>query len=319
MNDEKFNPVLVSISCATYNHAPFIRQCFEGFLMQKTNFSFEILIHDDASTDGTADIIREYEKNYPEIFFPIYQKENQYSKKNIKGINTTFNFPRAKGKYIALCEGDDYWTDPCKLQKQVDFLEANPNFNLCCHDWEVNTNGVITSSPVYYKYKEIKFFNFETLPWIWITKTNTLLYRNKVFDFSILQRYQYSRDVHIVYHLLKNGKGVFFPQIMSGYRIHDGGIWGQQNANKKNEVTAKLYQELYSLEPNKGTKRRCLYANLAFFNGLLYNNDKEYSTKNIWKIFFQSWHLISNVKDVIFYFGSLLPTKWVDYIRTTMG
>ena len=120
--------VLVSICCITYNHAPYIRQCLDGFIMQKTNFKFEILIHDDASTDGTANIIREYEENYPNIFKPIYQTENQYSKG--KNISATYNWPRAIGKYIAQCEGDDYWTDPLKLQRQVDFLEANPEYSM---------------------------------------------------------------------------------------------------------------------------------------------------------------------------------------------
>jgi glycosyltransferase involved in cell wall biosynthesis len=120
---------LVSISCITFNHAPFIKECFEGFLIQKTNFAFEILVHDDASTDGTKEILEEYTAKYPDLFFPIYQKENQYSK-GIKAMNPTFNYPRARGKYIALCEGDDYWTDPYKLQKQVDFLEANEEYTL---------------------------------------------------------------------------------------------------------------------------------------------------------------------------------------------
>jgi len=124
------NPI-VSICCITYNHEKYIRDAIEGFLMQKTNFTFEILIHDDASTDKTAEIVREYEQKYPQLIKPIYQTENQYS----KGINpgVEFLFPRAHGKYIALCEGDDYWTDPMKLQKQVDFLEANPDCSLCFH------------------------------------------------------------------------------------------------------------------------------------------------------------------------------------------
>lgn len=127
--------VLVSICCITYNHAPYIRQCLDGFIMQKTNFKFEILIHDDASTDGTADIIREYEAKFPNIIKPIYQTENQYSKG--KNISATYNWPRSVGKYIAQCEGDDYWTDPLKLQKQVDFMEANPEYSMCFH--KVNT------------------------------------------------------------------------------------------------------------------------------------------------------------------------------------
>lgn len=121
-------PPLVSITCITYNHVNYIRDAIEGFLIQKTNFPVEVLIHDDASTDGTEEIIREYEAKYPEIIKPLYEKENQYVKGR-KG-SRTFNFPRARGKYIALCEGDDYWTDPLKLQKQVDFLEANPDYGL---------------------------------------------------------------------------------------------------------------------------------------------------------------------------------------------
>jgi glycosyltransferase involved in cell wall biosynthesis len=97
--------------------------------MQKTNFPIEVLVHYDASTDGTADIIREYEQKYPDIIKPVYQSENQYSKG--VSISQIYNFPRARGKYIAFCEGDDYWIDPYKLQKQVDFLEENPKYGMC--------------------------------------------------------------------------------------------------------------------------------------------------------------------------------------------
>ena len=120
---------LVSISCITYNHAPYIKQCLDGFLMQKTTFSFEVLIHDDASTDGTTEIIKDYAQKYPDIIKPLYEEENQW----IKGRrgSAEFNFPRARGKYIALCEGDDYWIDENKLQMQVDFLENNPEYGMC--------------------------------------------------------------------------------------------------------------------------------------------------------------------------------------------
>lgn len=132
---QKSNTPLVSICCLAYNHEPYIRECLEGFIMQKADFDFEVLIHDDASTDNTAYIIREYEEKYPDIIKPIYQKENQYSKKI--GISKTFQYPRAKGKYIALCEGDDYWIDLYKLQKQVDFLENNPDYVLSNTDSDV--------------------------------------------------------------------------------------------------------------------------------------------------------------------------------------
>ena len=126
------NEIMVSIVCNAYNHEKFIGKALQGFVMQKTNFKFEILIHDDASTDGTADIIRKYEEKYPDIVKPIYQTENQYSKKI--GILKNYQYPRAKGKYIALCEGDDHWINENKLQKQIDFMEKNENCVMTCHN-----------------------------------------------------------------------------------------------------------------------------------------------------------------------------------------
>lgn len=123
---------LVSIACITYNHEPYIRQCLDGFVMQKTNFQFEIVIHDDASTDNTKKIIQEYCQRYPGLFRPIFQDINRY--KEGKGILARFVFPECRGKYIAMCEGDDYWTDPLKLQKQVDFLEGNSEYVMTCSD-----------------------------------------------------------------------------------------------------------------------------------------------------------------------------------------
>lgn len=131
---------LVSICCLTYNHENYIKETLEGFLLQDTNFPFEVLIHDDASTDKTAAIIKEFQEKYPTIIKPIFQTENQFS----KGVPVTrkYNFSRAQGKYIAMCEGDDYWIDPKKLQKQVDFLEENEDFGF-----------VHTDANVYYQNK----------------------------------------------------------------------------------------------------------------------------------------------------------------------
>ena len=120
--------ILVSIKCLVYNHEPYLRQCLEGFVMQKTNFRFEAIVHDDASTDGSAAIIREYAEQYPDIIKAMYETENQYSKHD--GSLRRIVNSACKGKYIAICEGDDYWIDPLKLQKQVDFLEKNLDYGL---------------------------------------------------------------------------------------------------------------------------------------------------------------------------------------------
>lgn len=129
------NNIAVSICCLVYNHKDYIRKALDSFLMQKTNFKFEVLINDDCSTDGTTDIIKEYEAKYPDIIKPLYHKENQYSKSTRTGnmMSILFNFPRVRGKYVAMCEGDDFWTDENKLQKQFDILEANPDCAFCAH------------------------------------------------------------------------------------------------------------------------------------------------------------------------------------------
>ena len=121
--------IKLSIMCTAYNHEKYIRQTLEGFVMQKTDFAFEAIVHDDASTDGTAAIIREYAQKYPSIIKPIFQRQNQYS----QGVNLDRDIirPCILGEYIAHCEGDDYWIDPLKLQKQVDFMEANPEYGMC--------------------------------------------------------------------------------------------------------------------------------------------------------------------------------------------
>lgn len=124
---------MVSVYCMTYNHKNTIAQTIEGIVNQKTSFPFELIIHDDASTDGTTDIVKEYEKKYPDIIKTVIQTENQYYKCNI--FKTFFN-PIAKGKYVAVCEGDDYWTDMEKLQRQVDAMEYDPQCTMCFHTTE---------------------------------------------------------------------------------------------------------------------------------------------------------------------------------------
>lgn len=131
-------PILVAIHCLVYNHEPYLRDCFEGFVMQKTNFRFVAIVHEDCSTDHSADILREYEAKYPDIFRPIYETENQWHKTDGslgRIMNAAIDATRAK--YIAMCEGDDYWTDPYKLQKQVDILEADETLMACCTDCSV--------------------------------------------------------------------------------------------------------------------------------------------------------------------------------------
>lgn len=145
-NKCKMTEVKVSICCLVFNHGKYIKKCIDGFLMQKANFAYEIIIHDDCSTDGTIDILKEYEKKYPRIIKVIYETENQYSKGGMQ-MEDLFLYPHAHGEYIALCEGDDFWVDPYKLQRQVDFLDSHSEYGLCYTDFNMyyqNSNRTIS-------------------------------------------------------------------------------------------------------------------------------------------------------------------------------
>ncbi|MBR5799518.1 MAG: glycosyltransferase [Lachnospiraceae bacterium] len=132
--------IAVSVICLAYNHEKYIRQTLEGFVNQVTDFRYEVLVHDDASTDGTKAIIEEYVHEYPDIFVPIYQEENQYSKGNLLIPKTLYKLIR--GKYVASCEGDDYWCDNNKLQMQYDVMESNPECSICIHKVKcINEDG----------------------------------------------------------------------------------------------------------------------------------------------------------------------------------
>jgi len=218
MNKE--NDILVSISTITYNHVNYIKDALDGFLSQKTNFSYEILIHDDASTDGTEEIIREYASKYPELIKPLYEEENQW-KKGIRG-SAVFNFPRAKGKYIALCEGDDYWTDPLKLQKQVDFLKKHQNINLTGHfakavDTIKNEEYIIGKhSKVLFTHEDIAHKNLR-IP------TSSLVFRNNIIWPDWIFRV-YAGDRAIIYLNSLKGDLKILEFTGSIYRIHEGGV-----------------------------------------------------------------------------------------------
>ncbi len=221
--------ILISIICITYNQEKYIRNCLDGFIMQKTNFRFEVIIHDDASTDGTADIIREYEQKYPDIIRPIYQLENQWS----QGVQfmKKYIYPKVKSRYVALCEGDDYWTDPYKLQKQVDFLEAHPEYSGCFHPVKVHWENGKTQDSVYptkEMIKDKKFITKDDLLKMNYIQTNSVVYR-WLFDVKNMQELIpdgiLPGDWYLHLLFAQYGNIAYLPDMMAVYRKHSGGIW----------------------------------------------------------------------------------------------
>lgn len=213
---------LVSICSITYNHAPFIRQCLDGFLMQQCNFPIEIIINDDCSTDGTTEIIREYAEKYPDKIFPIFHEENLYFQ-GVRGMFQKFVFPKARGKYIALCEGDDYWTDPLKLQKQVDFLESHPDYSMCFHKAEVVAESGAEAPAIYEGIEEREYFSEEILIFKPHIPTASCVMRRNVAlnvpshpDFIV-------GDILVFATAYVCGKVYGMNEVMSIYRRHLGG------------------------------------------------------------------------------------------------
>lgn len=234
------NPIMVSVLCCVYNHGKILRQCLDGFVMQKTNFRFEAVVHDDASTDDSAAIIREYAEKYPDIIKPILQTENQFSKQN-GAITRTLN-ENTRGKYVAICEGDDYWTDPLKLQKQVDFLEAHPEYSICYHKVAIVNDDASVTKGHFPDWLPDKNATFEI---------SDMEHRNIIQTNSVMYRWRFQEEKYNdliwpgvlpgdwLLHLLHaaNGKIYYMPEVMGAYRHHDGGIW---SADRNNE--AVFYQ-----------------------------------------------------------------------------
>jgi glycosyltransferase involved in cell wall biosynthesis len=263
--DKSYKEPLVSICCLTYNHGPYIHDAIEGFLIQKTSFPFEILIHDDASTDGTADIISEYEAKYPDIIKPIYQKENQYSK-GIK-INATYQFPRARGKYIALCEGDDYWTDAKKLQMQVDFLESNPEFSMCFHNALVIYQDLDKSPHRFNHIEKSQEIDLETLIDDWIVPTASILFRKSILPIPDWANQIYSGDMTLALIAYDKGKIFFINEMMSVYRklLHNKDSLSTKMGEmpifvlEQHLLLYSLYNEYTGLRYDKVLKKKIKY------------------------------------------------------------
>jgi glycosyltransferase involved in cell wall biosynthesis len=233
---------VVSIFCITYNHEKFIRDAIEGFLMQETTFPVEIFVHDDASADGTADIVREYQANYPRLFRTVFQIENQYLK---DGFRFFFeHLGQRRGEFIALCEGDDCWTSPQKLQKQVELLERSPEYSLVSHKvrikWESASGRDLVSNS-----------GDEAGQW----KVRDIIHGKTVHTCSMLYRRAFvpampssfanlaAGDIPLQLLLADAGPIDFVPEVWGLYRKHSGGV--THEGRRETPRNAKTLEDIY--------------------------------------------------------------------------
>ena len=235
---------LVSISCTTYNHVNYIEQCLDGFLEQETEYPFEILIHDDCSTDGATNIIKEYEKRYPSIIKAIYEKENQYQNGKHVGSDV-WNLPRAKGKYIAFCEGDDYWTDSQKLQKQVDFLEKNINYGMCYSKSGIFLDDTKRMSKETWGSKVSSFedllFNGNRVPTLTVLIRKEI-YNNFVKEINPSMKNWVAGDYPLWLYVLKKSKAFFLPEKTAVYRVANSSVSHGNDFDKRFRFSNGIFQ-----------------------------------------------------------------------------
>lgn len=277
--------ILVTICCTAYNQETYIEQCLDGFVMQKTNFLFEAIVHDDASTDNTAEIIKKYAEKYPHIIKPIFEIENQYSKHN--GSLRRIMRANMHGKYIATCEADDYWTDPYKLQKQINILESDANVYMVYTAFKtVDSNGKFMPRPTYENYKKESFTGnilFKLLYSGNFIMTLTTCIRREVYESDIMLNSNTGLDYLLFLVAASMGTAAYLPEETGCYRYS---INSEMNANldyvKRGYMRAKKYfvkALLSSQIEHYSLKRKVLLYVALLENSLFFyikGIDKEY-------------------------------------------
>lgn len=228
---------LVSITCITYNHEKYIAQTIEGFLMQETSFPYEVIIGEDCSTDGTRAVIEGYCKKYPHIIKLVTSDNNVGARKNGVRIRN-----EAKGKYIAICEGDDYWTDPHKLQQQVSFLESNPDYVLCYHNVrQVNEDDILikegtVEKTTLYCWKDIFHLSIPPL---------AVVFRNCIRTYPDEFLQVFNGDAFLFGMLSTHGRAANLGFVAASYRRHTGGVYTAkgQLENRRQSLRTRRYME----------------------------------------------------------------------------
>jgi len=321
-------PFLVRVHCMTYNQHAYIADAMNGFVIQETNFPYICTIVDDASTDGEQEVIRNYvsdnfdisdasgayekDSDYGHVTFArhkinkncyfavIYLNENHYSKRKPK--IPYFKEWDDQVKYVACCEGDDYWTDPLKLQKQVDFMEEHLDYSLCCHRYKIYNQNEGTWGDDYVKklFEEspdgFSFGNYENLNKAWITKTMTLVYRRSCMNNEDLNKYRYRCDEHLNYHLLRKGIGYCFPFVGAVYRRHGAGVYSVLSKKDRLVRWCRIREEMLKYNLSDEVLKNYVYYGLRKY---LYNRQISREELGVARVVLKSFYLTEGLGKTI--------------------
>lgn len=221
----------VSICMITYRHELFIEEAINGVLMQECDFEIELILANDCSPDATDEVVSKIIETHPRAGVITYIK---HEKNKGMMVNFLYAFEQCKGEYVALCEGDDYWTDPLKLQKQVDFLEANRDYILSFHNATI-INSYKEVNGVFNKFLKSDYTPNEILK-NWITPTASMVFRNFITEFPLFLKEAIHGDLALRVYLCEFGKVAAFNEMMSVYRINE------------ESITVRLYQDLENIK-----------------------------------------------------------------------
>ena len=266
---------LLSIVTITYNHESFIAKTVEGVLMQQVNFPIEFIIAEDCSTDGTRAICERYAQQYPELIRLITSDSNVGAVENERRAMLA-----ACGKYIAFCEGDDYWTDPLKLQKQVDFLEAHPEYSVTFHRYKIYTQNSDTFKDddcgFLFEEKNVEGVDITMHQFLhrWVTQYLTMVFRKEAFDITVVEKYRYFRDTHLMYHLLRHGKGYLFAFVGGVYHMTNEGVFSTLSMRQRGKITLAVDREIWKV--NQDNQMREMYLIVMQYQIDTFHAEKKY-------------------------------------------
>lgn len=314
-------PPLVSVCCATYNHAAFIEDAICGVLGQQTDFRYEFIIRDDASNDGTSDIVRAYAAKYPDIIRVVIHTENQYQ----RGIRPAHAWSKlAKGKYIAFCEGDDYWIDSRKLQQQVDILESNPDITICAGGFyranvQTGRNELDINKPAGVKPGHMGFFfTLADTSETWLTQFLTIMHRTEDRKNIPSPSPVLFGDLNLFYHLLKQGVGYYLTKPLGVYRIQTGGIYSKLSTKAKLLSSYSAYRELHMLYGDEYTRKLSLRHALLLLSFRSHGDNRDNVKVPRFKLLRQSIGMARTIGDLLRIIKATIPHKIKD-LRHRIG
>ena len=295
----------ISLLILTYNHGKFVGRTLDSVFSQVHEYSFEILISDDASKDDTLEVLCDYQKANPNRIRILHSDYN---------VGVSKNFRRAmkecRGEYIAICEGDDFWIGHNKLATQVGFLEAHDDCTITSSGYTVVKDGNKVEDVLYHNlHNSENHFSYELKDLLdeWYTKTLTIVFRNGLLEEEVIENYKHFKDIHLVYHVLKRGYGYYFSTIFGAYRRHPGGVYSTNVGPVNKEVHFRCSEEMYITNRDNFTRRRLVRHTFELLNSFIYESNRRVSVWEMLRAMARALFLVRTIHEATLLGKAIFP------------